>query len=200
MPNRTTAGGELIIDTREVPAMPGRKSPDDVFDENLSKKQNAAYFYALGRQITHLCKVCGLAERTFYKWKAGDDDFKEMYEAYRTRLVEHGYNKARMRVVELIDSQDENISLRAALGLMQHVTTLAKERRDIRVPDQNQAMIVVGDVLSLGSEKADAVLARGREQLAKMEGGKAVTEPAGEPLPSPSPREIPIEAGHDSEE
>jgi hypothetical protein len=170
--------GETIIAAKRAPitemALPGPRYADDRYDDEMSQKQNVAHFYALGREVEHLCRVCDIGVSTFYRWKKDDEEFIEAYEKARSRTLERAYNRARFRATELIESDDENIALRASLGVMQHVVTLNRERSTLTDTPAVPGIVVLGDVLQLGSKEAASVLARGQAQLSDLEEGKRV--------------------------
>jgi hypothetical protein len=174
MSDRTTAGGEKVVagPAPKEYALPGRAVVEDRFDDEMTPVMNAAYFYSLGRQVKHLCVVCGISEGTFYRWKK-TEEFQDHYEQFRSRLMEHGYNKATMRATELIDSEDEGISLKASIAVMQHVVALRRDRQ-AATGVETPTVVVQGNMLALGTQEAMDVIARGREQLASMESGKRV--------------------------
>jgi hypothetical protein len=89
------------------------------------------------KTIREGCKIAGISKSCFYKWCDEDENFLAEYHKKQGRLATTAFEKltkstetACDKLIALMDSQDENISLRASLSVIEQ-SQILEETRDL---------------------------------------------------------------------
>jgi hypothetical protein len=94
------------------------------------KQERVALLIAAGRTIKAAAAEAGCGERTAHEW-LDDAQYRLLVSRFRRRLIDRAVgslarstNKAVFRLRKLLDSENENVRLRAAVSLLDHAVRM----------------------------------------------------------------------------